>query len=132
MVAVVGEGIAFRPGSAAFFTKAMANAGVNIRAIAQGSSERQISICVDRVDCTKALRAAHASLALSNTQLSIAVVGASGQVGGHPRPLSSARMHLCYSAASADTAWGTVTDGGSRCRTPWPVLGRGSPVLGRP
>jgi len=81
VVAVVGEGIAFRPGSAAFFTKAMANAGVNIRAIAQGSSERQISICVDRVDCTKALRAAHASLALSNTQLSIAVVGASGQVG---------------------------------------------------
>jgi len=81
VVAIVGEGIAFRPSAAAFFTKAMATAGVNIRAIAQGSSERQISICVDREDCTKALRAAHASLALSRTQLSVAIVGATGQVG---------------------------------------------------
>jgi len=34
--------MAFRPGTGATFTKAMATAGVNIRAIAQGSSERQI------------------------------------------------------------------------------------------
>jgi len=81
VVAVVGEGIAFRPSAAAFFTKAMATAGVSIRAIAQGSSERQISICVDREVCTKALRAAHAALALSRTSLSVAVIGASGQVG---------------------------------------------------
>jgi len=81
VVAVIGEGLAFRPGSAALFTKAMANAGVNVRAIAQGSSQLQISVCVERKDCTKALRAAHASLALSNTQLSIAIVGATGAVG---------------------------------------------------
>jgi aspartokinase/homoserine dehydrogenase 1 len=81
VVAIVGEGMAFRPGVGATFTKAMANAGVNIRAIAQGSSERQISICVEDVDCTRALRAAHAALALSNTQLSVAIVGASGMVG---------------------------------------------------
>ena len=42
IVAVIGEGMAFRPGTGATFTKAMATAGVNIRAIAQGSSERQI------------------------------------------------------------------------------------------
>ena len=81
VVAIVGEGMAFRPGMGATFTKAMANAGVNIRTIAQGSSERQISICVEKNDCTKALRAAHAALALSNTQLCVAVLGATGQVG---------------------------------------------------
>ena len=81
VVAIVGEGMAFRPGTGATFTKAMANAGVNMRTIAQGSSERQISICVERVDCTKALRAAHAALALSNTQLTVAVIGATGLVG---------------------------------------------------
>jgi len=81
VVAIVGEGMAFRPGMGATFTKAMATAGVNIRTIAQGSSERQIAICVEKSDCTKALRAAHAALALSNTQLCVAVIGATGQVG---------------------------------------------------
>ena len=81
VVAIVGEGMAFRPGTGATFTKAMANAGVNIRCIAQGSSERQISIVVANEDCTKALRAAHAALALSNTQLSVAVIGSTGMVG---------------------------------------------------
>ena len=55
--------------------------GVNVRTIAQGSSERQISICVEKEDCTKALRAAHAALALSNTQLCVAVIGSTGMVG---------------------------------------------------
>jgi len=81
VVAIVGEGMAFRPGTGATFTKAMANAGINIRTIAQGSSERQISICVESDDCSKALRAAHAALALSNTQISVAVLGATGSVG---------------------------------------------------
>ena len=81
VVAIVGEGMAFRPGTGATFTKAMATAGINIRTIAQGSSERQISICVDAADCAKALRAAHAALALSSTQISVAVLGATGAVG---------------------------------------------------
>jgi len=73
--------MAFRPGTGATFAKAMATASINIRMIAQGSSERQISICVDAADCAKALRAAHAALALSNTQISIVVLGATGAVG---------------------------------------------------
>lgn len=89
IVAIVGEGMAFRPGTGATFTKAMANAGVNIRAIAQGSSERQISLVVEREDSTKALRSAHAALALSNTQVSVVVIGAMGEGparGGTPGP----------------------------------------------
>jgi len=81
VVAIIGEGMAFRPGVGATFTKAMANSRVNIRSIAQGSSERQISIVVEKEDCTRALRAAHAALALSNSQLSVALIGCTGQVG---------------------------------------------------
>jgi hypothetical protein len=40
-VAIIGEGMAFRPGTGATFTKAMANAGVNIRAIAQVLEHRK-------------------------------------------------------------------------------------------
>ena len=65
--------MAFRPGTGATFTKAMATAGINIRTIAQGSSERQISICVEAADCAKALRAAHAALALSSTQVTLTI-----------------------------------------------------------
>ena len=53
------------------FTKAMATAGINIRTIAQGSSERQIPICVEVAGCAKVLRAAHAALALSSTQVTL-------------------------------------------------------------
>ena len=34
VVAIVGEGMAFRPGTGATFTQAMATAGINIRTIA--------------------------------------------------------------------------------------------------
>ena len=47
MLAVVGDGMSGHPGLAARFFGAMAGAGVNIRAIAQGSSERNISVVVD-------------------------------------------------------------------------------------
>ena len=76
----------------------MATASINVRMIAQGSSERQISICVDAADCAKALRAAHAALALSNTQISIVVLGATGAVGPcthTPLSLLSLCMYRC-------------------------------------
>ena len=88
--------MAFRPGVGATFTKAMANAGVNIRAIAQGSSERQITLVVERDDCTRALRAAHAALALSNTQASVAILGANTDVGEEfVRQLTSTERWVC-------------------------------------
>jgi len=101
VVAIVGEGMAFRPGTGATFTKAMANAGINIRTIAQGSSERQISICVQSEDCSRALRAAHSALALSNTPISVAVLGASGAVGSEfLRQVAESKMSISDPAAS--------------------------------
>ena len=47
ILAVVGDGMAGTPGVAAKVFSALGSAGVNVRAIAQGSSERNISVVID-------------------------------------------------------------------------------------
>ena len=80
IVAVVGDGMAGTPGIAARFFGTLGRAGVNIRAIAQGSSERNISAVVASEDATKALRAAHSGFYLSAKTISIGLIGP-GTVG---------------------------------------------------
>ncbi len=63
-IAVVGSGMAHTPGIAARIFGAVAGAGVNIAAIAQGSSERNVSFVVDAADTQRALRAVHATFQL--------------------------------------------------------------------
>jgi len=81
VVAIIGEGMAFTPGVSATFMRALFSAGVNIRAIAQGSSERQVSAVVTREDVTRALRSVHGAFTLSGKVCSVAVLGCSGKVG---------------------------------------------------
>jgi aspartokinase/homoserine dehydrogenase 1 len=80
VLAAVGDGMVHVPGVAARFFGALARAGVSVRAIAQGSSERNISAVIDRRDSTRALRAVHAGFYLSDRVLSIGVLG-TGLVG---------------------------------------------------
>jgi aspartokinase/homoserine dehydrogenase 1 len=80
ILAVVGEGMAGKPGVAAKFFSALGKAGVSLRAIAQGSSERNVSVAVDSADTQRALRAAHAGFYLSKQTVSIGVVGV-GNIG---------------------------------------------------
>lgn len=80
ILAVVGDRMSGTPGVAATFFNALGDAGVNVRAIAQGSSERNISAVVDGSDATRALRAAHAGFYLSNQTLSVGIIGP-GNVG---------------------------------------------------
>ncbi len=80
ILAAVGDGMSGTPGIAAKFFGALARAGVNIRAIAQGSSERNISVVISSDQATKALRAAHAGFYLSRQTLSIGLVGP-GHIG---------------------------------------------------
>jgi aspartokinase/homoserine dehydrogenase 1 len=80
IVAAVGDGMAGRQGVAARLFAALAGAGVNVRAIAQGSSERNISVVVDSAAAPKALRAAHAGFYLSPHAVSVGLVGP-GAVG---------------------------------------------------
>lgn len=81
IVAMVGDGMIERLGMAGKFFNALGQAGVNIRAIAQGSSERNISAVIEQHEATKALRALHSAFYLSSQTLSIGVIGA-GLIGG--------------------------------------------------
>jgi len=80
ILAVVGDGMSGTPGVASTFFGALGKAGVNVRAIAQGASERNISAVVDGSDAQRALRAAHAGFYLSAQTLSVGIVGV-GNVG---------------------------------------------------
>jgi aspartokinase/homoserine dehydrogenase 1 len=80
ILAVVGDGMAGTPGVSAKVFNALGAAAVNVRAIAQGASERNISVVVDGKHATRALRATHASFYLSPNTLSIGVIGP-GTVG---------------------------------------------------
>jgi len=81
IVAIVGEGMALNSGVSATFMSSMAKANVNIRCIAQGSSERQIAVVVDGNDTSRALRAAHMAFTLSETVASVAILGCTGKLG---------------------------------------------------
>ena len=80
VLAAVGDGMAGTPGVAAQLFGALARARVNIRAIAQGASERNISVAIAAEDQTRALRAAHAAFWLSPQTVALAVIGP-GKVG---------------------------------------------------
>ncbi len=80
IIAAVGDAMACQPGMAAKFFGALARGGINIRAIAQGASERNISIVIDQVDMHRALRIVHSAFFLSKQTLSVGILGI-GQVG---------------------------------------------------
>ena len=80
IIAVVGDGMAGSHGVSAKVFGALGKAAVNIRAIAQGASERNISAVIDGRDAAKALRAVHSSFYLSPHTLSIGLIGP-GTVG---------------------------------------------------
>jgi bifunctional aspartokinase / homoserine dehydrogenase 1 len=80
VLAAVGDGMAGTPGVAARLFATLGRAQVNIRAIAQGASERNISVALASADASRALRAAHAGFWLSPQTLSVGVIGP-GNVG---------------------------------------------------
>ena len=71
IIAAVGEVMSGQIGVSGKFFSALARAGVNVRAIAQGSSERNISAVISDEDSHKALSALHSSFFLSSQTLSV-------------------------------------------------------------
>lgn len=80
VLAAVGDGMVGTPGVAGRLLGGLAQARVNVRAIAQGASERNLSVAIASGDATRALRAAHAAFWLSPQTVSVGIVGP-GQVG---------------------------------------------------
>src|ERR1700694_565539 len=80
ILAVVGDGMAGAHGVAAKVFNSLGDAAISVRAIAQGASERNISVVVEGRGAAKALRAVHAAFFLSPNTLSIGLIGP-GTVG---------------------------------------------------
>jgi aspartokinase/homoserine dehydrogenase 1 len=81
IIAVVGDDMVGSPGLAAKFFGTLGRARINVRAIAQGSSEKNISAVVNASDATRALRAVHSGFYLSAKTISVGLIGP-GTVGG--------------------------------------------------
>ena len=75
IIAAVGDVMAQRTGVAALFFKALGQAGINVRAIAQGSSERNITAVIDQAQTASAIQAVHAAFYLSDQTLAVGIVG---------------------------------------------------------
>lgn len=68
VMAVIGEQMKNVPGVAGRLFEALGKNGINIKAIAQGSSELNISFVIDKSEESKALNAIHDSFFLSDTK----------------------------------------------------------------
>lgn len=57
------------------FEVSIMQANINIRAIAQGCSEYNITVVLKREDCIRALRAVHSRCYLSRTTIAMGIIG---------------------------------------------------------
>lgn len=81
VLAIVGENMEKTPGMAGKLFSALARNGINVRAIAQGSSELNISVIISKSELSKALNAVHdAFFAELKKTLNIFCVG-TGNIG---------------------------------------------------
>jgi bifunctional aspartokinase / homoserine dehydrogenase 1 len=81
IIAVVGEGMKGRAGVAGKLFDSLGRQNINISAIAQGASERNISCVVAAADQTRALNVIHQGFFERRTRLALVVIGV-GNVGG--------------------------------------------------
>lgn len=81
VVSVVGDQMRMQPGIAGRMFSTLGYANINVRAIAQGASETNISTVVADKDAQRAIRALHESFARSFERAHLFLIGA-GVVGG--------------------------------------------------
>jgi aspartokinase/homoserine dehydrogenase 1 len=81
VIAAVGNGMRERPGLAGQLFGMLGARGVNVRAIAQGSSERNVSVVVAAAQRATAVRAIHGAFFGDPARLELGLVGV-GRVGG--------------------------------------------------
>ncbi|OHY60612.1 bifunctional aspartate kinase/homoserine dehydrogenase I [Pluralibacter gergoviae] len=78
IISVVGDGMRTLRGISAKFFAALARANINIVAIAQGSSERSISVVVNNDDATTGVRVVHQMLFNTDQVIEVFVIGVGG------------------------------------------------------
>jgi aspartokinase/homoserine dehydrogenase 1 len=94
IIAVVGEGMKGRPGVAGKLFDSLGRQNVNISAIAQGASERNISCVVNTSDQIRALNVIHQGFFERRTRLALVVIGVGNVGGAVMQQLQQQRDHL--------------------------------------
>jgi aspartokinase/homoserine dehydrogenase 1 len=80
VVAIVGEGMNGTPGVSGKVFQALGRNNINVSAIAQGASERNISFVIDAVQRTRALNVIHEAFFEKRKRLGVVVIGV-GNIG---------------------------------------------------
>ena len=95
VIAAVGAGMRHRAGIAGRLFGVLGSHGVNVRAVAQGSSELNISVVVDAADEARAVRAIHDAFVFPRRRkLAVTLVGVGGVGGALLEQLSASREGL--------------------------------------
>ena len=81
VLAVVGDNMVGQYGIAGKFFNTLGEAGISVRAIAQGSSERNISAVIDSKNTNQALNEIHKGFFMTKSTLNVGIIGI-GVVGG--------------------------------------------------
>jgi aspartokinase/homoserine dehydrogenase 1 len=94
IVAVVGDGMKGRPGVSGKLFSALGRHNINISAIAQGASERNISCVIDADQQVRALNVIHQAFFEKRRRLALAVVGVGNIGSALLRQLHQQRAYL--------------------------------------
>jgi len=78
IIAAVGENMAGKPGISGKLFGALGQNSINIKAIAQGSGERNVSLVVNSSQADKAVNVMHSAFYLSNRVANLFIVGVGG------------------------------------------------------
>ncbi len=81
VVAIIGENMKKTPGIAGKMFDALGKNGINVIAIAQGSSELNLSVVISYFDLTKALTVLHEAFFLSNVKTVNLYIAGTGLIG---------------------------------------------------
>lgn len=112
IIAIVGDGMQNRPGIASRLFAALGRNGINVLAIAQGSSERNISVVVGQRDHAKAVNAVHDAFFLGDEhtihlfQIGVGMVGSTllKQIKAHTESIFREKRVLLKVAGLANSS----------------------------
>lgn len=94
IIAAVGDGMYHVAGVSGRFFTALGDAQINVLAISQGCSERNVSAVVSASQSTRALRALHAAFRLSHTTVRVGVIGMNDESKSLLRLLEAQRNNI--------------------------------------